>query len=132
MKVGLTLIGILVITLFNIPPGKYLAAWIIDSYHYRYCNYSGSFTFTDQGHYEASHLKDALTSCLKENAPLLAKPITAKDRVVYRLFWRNPICFWRWYDYCVNPAYKLPYISWAEVEARRKQLGTRNLYCQSF
>lgn len=132
MKFALALIVFFVVLIFNIPPGRYLANWIIDNDHYRYCNYSGSFTSIDPGHYEESHVRDALASCLKLNAPLLTKPIKAQDRVVYRLFWRNPLCFWRWYDYCVNPAYALPYIRWSGVEKRRKQAGLKYTYCQSF
>lgn len=38
------------------------------------------------------------------------------DTLMYRNFWKNPLCFWRWKEYFTDKKYQLPYISRSEVE----------------
>jgi hypothetical protein len=42
------------------------------------------------------------------------------DSVIYRLFSKNPLAFWRINKYFTDPKYKLPYRSWAKIKIKRK------------
>ena len=45
-----------------------------------------------------------------------------KPPVVYRLFWKNPLAFWRWSDYLSDdPHYKLPYKDWNEIKKKHPE-----------
>ena len=44
---------------------------------------------------------------------------STKDTVVYRLFWKNPLAFWRWAEYFNDKRYDLPYKSWESIRKKR-------------
>jgi hypothetical protein len=46
------------------------------------------------------------------------------DTLLYRNFWKNPLCFWRWKEYFTDEKYKLPYISREDVirNAKKKSI----------
>jgi hypothetical protein len=56
------------------------------------------------------------------------------DTVVYRLFWKNPLCFWRWYAYLTNgmESVNFPYKSWDEIKKRRPKNFKRMEKWQDF
>lgn len=88
-----------------------------DEGYYRYSNYNGSST-TEEPVFKGAGLsrpKAAQQHCL------IAYP-NQLDKKLYRLFWKNPLAFWRWRSYFVDERYKLPYKSWKEIENLRKKV----------
>lgn len=50
----------------------------------------------------------------------LRKVYPNADTVVYRLFKKNPLIFWRWREYIFgDEKYKFPYKDWDEIEKKR-------------
>lgn len=85
-----------------------------DEGYYRYSNYNGSCS-TEEGIFKdvgLSRPKAAHRSCLKAHPDM-------PDKKLYRLFWKNPLLFWRWKSYFVDERYELPYKNWKEIEAIR-------------
>lgn len=105
-----SVILLVVILLSNISPIHDVFSLFGDSDHFRYSNYNGEFTFVEFKGRDTAMLKRKLEHYKSEKG----------DSVIYRLFSKNPLAFWRINKYYTDPKYKLPYKSWAEIKAKRK------------
>lgn len=55
------------------------------------------------------------------------------DTVMYRLFWKNPLCFWQWREYFnKDMKYQFPYKNWKEIETKRPKDFILNKNYQTF
>ncbi len=93
---------------------------LADEGYYRYSNYNESCT-TEEPLFKGvglSRPKAAHRDCLIEHP-------NQPDKKLYRLFWKNPLLFWRWRSYFVDERYDLPYKSWKEIEKLRQQNNTK-------
>jgi hypothetical protein len=107
----MTLLG-LIILISNSPPLRYLLDYIIDDKHYRYSSYDGEFSIIDRGGSNVDGLLMSFKDYSENN--------NLKNKNLYRLFYKNPFAFWRWYSYFSNdPRYQLPYMNWNEIKKRR-------------
>jgi hypothetical protein len=105
---------IIIMLISNFPPIKSVISLFTDENHYRYSNADGSFTGVDipfKG--RLYNLAPVLPKSFKEKHP------TSSDTIVYRLFWKNPLAFWRWGEYYYDKRYNLPYLSWKEIRKKR-------------
>lgn len=107
----------LIILISNYNPIQYLISTFLDNNYFKYSNYNGSFTtkedvFKGDG-YEGinNEFQNYLNDSLKTK--------TKKEKVIYRLFYRNPLRFWLWKDYVFNERYRLPYKKWEEIREVR-------------
>lgn len=115
IKMNMWVIGLITfIIISNIPPIESLFTLFIDDTHYRFSNGDGGFTGTDiefkNRHYNLSPVVPSKYRQLNPNSI---------DTIVYRIFWKNPLTFWRWRKYFYDKRYKLPYKSWKEIKKRR-------------
>lgn len=103
---------IMIVILSNLPPLKPYFRFFLDENHYRYSNETGSFTFVE---FKAHDIKmmNRRFDRYKSTSP------AAHDTIVYRLFKKNPLSFWRWSGYMFDSRYKLPYKSWDEIKKVR-------------
>jgi hypothetical protein len=107
-----TLIIGFIVLISNLPPLKYWLNYIIDEKHYRYSSYYGEFTIIDRS---ISNVKGVLLSFDEYK-----KTYQLKNQNLYRIFYKNPLAFWRWHSYFGNdPRYNLPYMNWNEIKKRR-------------
>ena len=83
--------------------------WVLDPRHYRFSNNSGDFYLVNPNGSEFDGIEELFSSYIKErkNTPI-------EDTTLYRLFWRNPLTFWRYHNY-LNPIYNLPYKNKNEI-----------------
>ena len=102
----------LLIILSNLPPLKHILGLAIDEYHYRYSNINGSLTYVEFKAHDIKGMYRSLSS-YKTHFP------NANDTIMYRLYKRNLLCFWRWGEYIYDQRYKLPYKRWTEIRKRR-------------
>ncbi len=100
------------IILSNVPPVKYVFRLLFDEYHYRYSNQSGSLTYVE---FKAHDIRGLYR---KVNSYKTAFP-HASDTVVFRLYKRNLLCFWRWGEYIYDSRYKIKYKNWETIKALR-------------
>ncbi|HWC54610.1 MAG TPA: hypothetical protein VG676_13570 [Chitinophagaceae bacterium] len=109
------LIGIILFMLIsNILPLKGLFGFIFNENYYRYSNGDGSFTFTEIPFKQRLYnLNPHLIKIFSDTHP------GNSDAIVYRLFSKNPLYFWRWGEYFYDKRYKLPYKSWQEIRKKR-------------
>ena len=107
-----TLIIGFIILISNLPPLRYLLDYIIDEKHYRYSDYNGEFSIIDRSGCNVDGLLMSFKDYSEKNS--------LKDKNLYRLFYKNPFAFWRWYSYFNgDPRYELPYMDWDEIKKRR-------------
>ena len=127
-RVSLFLISILILSNLSI------VSWILDlnfgMEYYAYSNGDGTSTVWC-GSFKDSPYPDVMTlSTTKVDTRVYGatKPVGAKlretypnaDTIIYRLFWKNPLVFWHWWQYISGDhKYDFPYKSWEEIEARR-------------
>ena len=114
MKAKIITIAIVLI-IFNIPPFTFPFKIILDRTLYKYSNGDASFTVQDHLGKENSGIytiKSGFEDFLKDHP-------ANKNKILYRLFWKNPLCFWRWGEYIFMDEYKLPYKNWREIEKVR-------------
>ena len=106
------LLGLLafMIIVSNTPPFMYLVDWAIDLHHYRFSNASGSFTVINTASADMTGVKLAFQEYIKTKHP------EPRDTILYRIFSKNPLAFWRWNSYLFDERHKLPYKSWDEIE----------------
>jgi hypothetical protein len=111
----LTILIIVVILLVsNTRPAKV----VLESRDYsdcKYSNYNGSFTFE-----EMQFQSRDFAMCLRKFQEF--KKQNNKDTILYRLCKTSVLKFWRYGDYLSDEKFKLPYMSWQEIEARRGPL----------
>ena len=103
-------IVVCIVIMSNISPVHEVFSLFGDNDHFRYSNYNGEFTFVE--------FKGRDTAVLKRKMEHLK--LEKQDSLIYRLFSKNPLAFWRINKYFTDTKYKLPYKSWAEVKAKRK------------
>lgn len=124
-----------------------IGSWLMDSYFgmdfYAYSNGDGTSTFwcgsfKDKPYPDISTLSTTKVDTRVNGA---TKPVGAElretypnaDTIIYRLFSRNPILFWRWGQYLFgDPKYKFPYKSWEEIKAHRPKNFKRSNQWQQF
>jgi len=109
---------------------------------YQYSNADGTFTKINyKGFkfraYPSYHYLSLYKSYQDGAEPIgkrLRKDYPNADTVVYRLFWKNPLCFWRWYWYLTDELeqYNFPYKSWNEIKKRRPKNFKRMEKWQDF
>jgi hypothetical protein len=101
---GLLILGFIIL-ISNLPPLRYLLDYIIDEKHYRYSDYNGEFSIIDRSGSNVDGLLMSFKDYSENN--------NLKNKNLYRLFYKNPLAFWRWYSYFSNdPRYELPYMNW--------------------
>jgi hypothetical protein len=99
-----------IIIISNTPPFMYLVDWAMDLHHYKFSNASGSFTVTNTSTTKMTGINSAFQEYVKIKHP------APKDTVLYRIFSKNPLAFWRWNSYLFDERHKLPYKSWDEIK----------------
>jgi hypothetical protein len=109
LKASLTII--IFIILSNLSPVHTIISLFADNEHYRYSTKNGQFTFT-----EGSKGWDTAMLYRKFNA----YQNETKDSVLYRVFSKNPLAFWRLREYFFDTKYKLPYRNWDIIKKERK------------
>lgn len=82
-----------------------------DGSYYRYSNIDGSVTFAQFKTRDFEMMKRRFESFTKTNKNM--------DTIIYRLFKKNPLAFWRWGQYFFSKRYKLPFKDWDEIKAIR-------------
>lgn len=102
----------------NIPPLKYFFNWIVDETHYEYTSSSGNFNVIDRSGNNIAAIEKGFKESLKN------KNLTSEDTILYRLFWKNPMAFWRYSSYFDknHERYKLPYKSKEDIERRKNNI----------
>lgn len=98
----------------NIAPLRYYVSYAVDFSHYRYSNASGTFTYIDMAGNKPEDAINRFNSFVKETSP------TPEDSILYRIFYRNPFAFWRYYSYGYEK-YDIPYKSWSSIKKARAQ-----------
>lgn len=112
LRTSLFLAFFLLISLSNLPPGKWILDLAIDEYHYRYSNNNGTLTYVEYKSHDTKGLLRGLNS-YKKSFP------ESKDTIIYRLFKKDILCFWRWGDYIFDKRYKIPYRNWKKIVKER-------------
>jgi hypothetical protein len=92
----------------------------LNDWYYRYSNISGTFTALEvpmQGRLFKKPPKGEFIL----NRPNFygCRAMPQGDTVVYRLFYINPLKFWRWGEYTFDWRYRLPYSNWKNIEKQR-------------
>jgi hypothetical protein len=108
------IIILIIMLVSNIPPLKNVISLFMDEGYFRYSNGNGSVTFCEipfkRRFYNLSPIVPQKFIQLNPNS---------SDTIIYRLFWKNPVAFWRWGEYFYDKRYKLPYKIWGEIRKRR-------------
>lgn len=119
-KKAYRLAGILVLlTLLaaNFTPLNWLFKISVDADRYCYSNLSGTVTVMENRFKNRAISNFGQFSQVK---PECRVPGFESDTLMYRLFSKQPLAFWRWKEYLTDERYQLPYASWEEVKERRK------------
>ena len=105
--------GLIVIT--NLPPIKLL----LGADDCKYCNKTGTFTFQEMnfGGYDYGLCKNRFAEYKRQRGI---------DTILYRATSMNPLCFWKYGDYLFEQKYRLPYMSWKEVELIRGPIRNKS------
>lgn len=120
-KLILVLVTILIV-ISNLPFVKEMAGINFD--YYRYSNYDGSITVHEIfSQNRVMSKKFALGEI--DNKEYLVRFPMQEDRIIFRLFKINPLCFWRWGEYIYDWRFRLPYKSWNEIYKKRGKLKLR-------
>ena len=140
-KRKIILIITVAILLANIP----LISWILDANFqngYDYSNGDGTFTRNFCSDFTCKESPDFMNLSLykkvyeNDTEPLgitLRKLYFKADTVIYRLFWKNPLCCWHWGQYISGDhKYDFPYKSWGEIKDRRPKDFKLNSQWQQF
>lgn len=110
-------IVIIMIIVANINPVNALLKMSVDAEHYSYSNASGTATFMEDFY------KGRKIGKLEEFRvinPICIVPGFENDTLMYRLYAKNVLAFWRWKSYFTDYRYELPYADWKEIATRRK------------
>lgn len=111
----------IIILVSNLPPIRYFLDYIIDEKHYRYSSYDGQFAFIDRSGHTVNDVTGAFNNYQQKNK--------LKDQKLYRLFYKNPLAFWRWYSYFNHDIrYDFPFMNWNEIEKKRGKIRDHD-YC---
>ncbi len=126
-KIKILLCVFIFCILSNFPPLSY-AFQFADEEHYQYSNYNGSNT-TQERIFKPGNL--AWIKRLHQT--WLAKNPNTPDKKLYRVFWKNPLAFWRWKSYFFDERYHLPYKNKEEIlQIREKNKGSIKRYRTAF
>ena len=85
----------------------------------RYSNFNGSFTFE-----EMQFQSRDFDMCLRKFNEFKKQNHT--DTVLYRLCKNNYLKFWKYHNYFFSEKFRLPYMSWTEIEARRGPIENKS------
>jgi hypothetical protein len=128
-------------------------SWIdtfVDENHYAYSNGDGTNThiynaFKGGDFYVPRYLSTATLDPQKNRTDttggvvelpagkLLRKTYKNADTVMYRIFWKNPLTFWRWKYYIFgNEKFDNPYKNWDEIIRHRPFKNPENPTFQEF
>jgi len=88
---------------------------VIDADYFRYSNANGSYTYIQKFHFKSKMIDPELINYFIYNSN---NNITAENKILYRIYKINYLCFWRWtyYYYCSR---KFEYRNWSEIEKNR-------------
>ena len=92
----------------------------LDGSYYNYSNKNGSVTFTEFKARDFEMMKRRFESYRKKTGNT--------DTIMYRLFKKDPITFWRWGKYFISKRYQLPYKDWSEIKAIRGEIENKTGY----
>ena len=84
----------------------------------RYANYDGSFTFMEQN-------TKGRNFRMCQNRFTAYKKEIGQDTLLYRINKKNLLQFWNYSDYLFKDEFKLPYMSWKDIESRRGQIENK-------
>ena len=102
----------------------------IDNDYYRYSNANGSFTGLD---YPQEHIYANKKYFDTSNHQWQIFTNNPDEAVIYRLYKKSPLKFWRWYEYLFDWRYKkIPYKDWDEIEKARGINFVRDKRLQRF
>lgn len=104
---------LILIGVSNTAPLRYLLEFAFDLRHFRYSNASGTYTRTHMNSNDIVVIDSNFKRFLAQQ-----QNIAPEDTILYRLYWRNPFAFWRYWSY-MHEKYDYPYKSWSEIRARR-------------
>ncbi len=99
--------------LTNVSTCHEVAIIVADTNHYRYSNSNGIFTFIEESKGRDTAMLNRWFSEYKKET---------NDTILYRLFSKNPLAFWRYVDYFNDPKYKLPFKDWNEILMKRGEI----------
>lgn len=145
----LLIILLSIILISNIPPINKWIDFVFDDNHYSFSNADGTSTFIYQSFMGGAFsvpkilsttISDPAVDTLgmggNSNIPpgkALRDKYPGADTVVYRLFWKNPLTFWRWGNYIFGDIkYDYPYKNWNEIKKHRRINHVVNSSFQSF
>ncbi len=121
------LVVIFFMLLSNFPPIRYVFELFTNENHYKYSNGDGSLTKQEIPFKNSVYnLSPVVPEKYKELYP------NSTDTIMYRIFWKNPLEFWRWAEYYYDKRYTLPYKNWEEIKKRRGVNFQRNSNFQNF
>ncbi|MFC4263273.1 hypothetical protein ACFOWM_10315 [Ferruginibacter yonginensis] len=90
-KKKVIVVSVFVVIISNLFPVYDILHLAIDEKHYRYSNGDGSITCTDEIFKSGGSCKLDSNSIKYYKQKYHREP----DPIFYRLFWKNPLCFWR-------------------------------------
>ncbi|MBN9296847.1 MAG: hypothetical protein J0I41_07535 [Filimonas sp.] len=114
-KIATYLVVLLVI--INLPPIAAPLRTIIDDNQFRYSNADGSYTIQEH-FFKARLMREPYTN--KVHQDFIKRYPGTTDTIIYRLYWRNPLCFWRWGYYLFDKRYStFQYKNWDKIKEVR-------------
>jgi hypothetical protein len=104
------LICIVIIALSNWTPINFFIHEfeVVDMLHYSYSNSDDPSTIFHENFGSPFNFRTTVSDEYRITHP-------NNDTLLYRNFWKNPVCFWRWKEYLTDQKYTLPYISREDV-----------------
>ncbi len=100
----------------NLTPLNWLFMISVDADRYCYANLSGTVTVMEN-RFKNRAISDF--SQFSHVKPECRVPGFEGDTLMYRLFSKQPLAFWRWKEYLTDERYNLPYITWETIKERR-------------
>ena len=120
---------IIIICISNVP---FFTGWIdfVVDQNYGYSNADGTYTFLYNERIDGIRALAKTVPIAKLDSLLKLTPVQLKpeestfpsrnDTILYRIFWKNPLAFWRWRYYIFgNDKFDFPYKSWQEIKKQR-------------
>lgn len=125
MKLRIIIIVILSLIIFtNLPiVDKIILSEIDGNGHFKYSNADGSFTTIQYFGFKDGYVQPDLLmwGFMRKQKP------SPENRIMYRLYKINPLCFWRW-TYYILSSRKFPYRSWEDIEPNRVPYKPNNMW----
>jgi hypothetical protein len=120
MKKKILIVIAILVLAANLPPCKQVLTILTSDGYYRYSTGKGSFTFEEIKARNYDMMRRRYTSFKYERK--------SADTVLFRLFNRSPLHFWRWGDYLIDERYNLPYKSWEAIKKERGAVENKSGY----